>query len=140
MIFIDTGAFVGLHDPGDEFHEDAVKAWPALEGIPVKLITSDIVVVEAVTLIGRALGADAAVEFGRMVLASKSISVIRRTVADDLDGLHEMERYRDQDVGLADCVSFVLMRQEKAKAAFTFDRRHFSMGGFELYPPTLLDE
>jgi uncharacterized protein len=38
-------------------------------------------------------------------------------------------KYSDQRVSFTDCISFVLMKRERVKIAFTFDR-HFSLAGF----------
>jgi predicted nucleic acid-binding protein len=43
-----------------------------------------------------------------------------------------MAKFADQAVSFTDCVSFVLMRRENLKSAFTFDR-HFVHAGFSLW-------
>jgi uncharacterized protein len=40
-----------------------------------------------------------------------------------------LHKYADQRVSFTDCISFVMMKRERVKIAFTFDR-HFSLAGF----------
>lgn len=98
------------------------------------MFTSDIVIVEAVTLTARALGNRAAAELGRTMLASPTLTIVRRSAVEDAEGLDELERLDDQRVGFADCVSFTLMRKLRIDRAFTFDRRHFATAGFTVFP------
>jgi predicted nucleic acid-binding protein len=42
-----------------------------------------------------------------------------------------LERFHDQSFSLTDAVSFELMRRERLKSAFAFDK-HFHTAGFEL--------
>jgi predicted nucleic acid-binding protein len=43
-----------------------------------------------------------------------------------------MRKYSDQAISFTDCVSFVLMRREGIKRAFSFDK-HFRYAGFTLF-------
>jgi predicted nucleic acid-binding protein len=40
-------------------------------------------------------------------------------------------KYIDKDWGMTDCVSFVLMRENELKVAFTADK-HFIQAGFDI--------
>lgn len=125
---------MALHDPEDQHHEEAVAAWSRLEPVEPRLVTTQLVVVESITLIARALGSPAGVEFGRVCLSSPSLEVHRPLGEDDSDALDEMARFEDQDLGFVDALSFVTLRRLAIPVAFTFDRRHFSLAGVELFP------
>ena len=44
-----------------------------------------------------------------------------------------LEKYADQKITFTDCVSFVLMKKEGIKRAFSFDF-HFRLAGYEVVP------
>jgi predicted nucleic acid-binding protein len=60
------------------------------------------------------------------------VTPITRGPDDELAALDVMLRYSDQRIGFADCVSFVLMRRNHIRRAFSFDR-HFELAGFNLW-------
>lgn len=47
-----------------------------------------------------------------------------------------MRKFADQSISFTDCVSFALMRRERMKIAFSFDK-HFSIAGFDRYSGAL---
>lgn len=60
-------------------------------------------------------------------------SILRPTLEDELQALDMWEKYADQDLSFTDCISFSLMRSNKIKRVFSFDR-HFEFAGFKLLP------
>ncbi len=109
MIFIDTGAFIARFVSADQHHAQAVPLWKRIEQTRPVCVTSNLVISETLTYLGRH------VNYG---LAAQ--------------GLHYFEKYSDQEVSFTDCVSFALMHKRKIHQAFTFDR-HFILAGFESY-------
>lgn len=134
MIFIDSGAFIALWVAQDGQHETATKALGALKTEGARLCTSNFIVDEAVTFVGRRAGAAFAAERARNILDSKAMTVLRPDAEDERAALTLYEKYADQGVGFTDAVSFALMRRHRIKRAFTFDR-HFAQAGFTLFPP-----
>lgn len=130
-LFIDTGAFYARYVPRDAHHAETRAAWPRLQRR--RLFTTDLVLVETVTLLDRRAGAGPAATAGRELYGSPSLSVVSPTIEQQVAALDLLEQYSDQRVGFADCVSFVVMREMGIKEVFAFDR-HFAAAGFTLWP------
>ena len=128
MIFVDTGAFLALYRDRDQHYRLAAEIWPALEG---PLLTSNHVIAELATLLGRQIGFLEAADRLADVYKSPKIDIVQSSREDELEALRWMRNYADQRVTFVDCVSFALMRRHRIRAAFTFDR-HFKLAGFEV--------
>ena len=128
MIFIDTGAFLALYYLGDQYHAQAARLWTTLER-PV--LTSNYIVDEFATALGRRVGFRFAADCVADVYASPVIDVLPSSREDELEALRWMRKFADQRISFTDCVSFALMRRRRIRTAFTFDR-HFRLAGFEV--------
>ena len=130
-IFVDTGAWLALHDKQDQFHKQAIEASARIEKEKIELVTSDFIFDESLTFIRYRASHDAAVLFGSSLLHSSIVSM----VSVDRDLLHLafelFRKYKDQDFSLTDCTSFVLMKRLKLTTCFTFDS-HFPHMGFRM--------
>lgn len=134
MIFVDSSAWLAMTDVRDgnhstaiEFHADLVK------GRAGRLLTSDYVMVETLTLIRRRAGAETVRGFAQGVQASSSLQQIWVTPAHYRVAL---EMFLDQGTkswSFTDCTSFAIMRELGVRQAFTFDT-DFREAGFELRP------
>ena len=133
MIFIDTGAFIARYLERDAHHARAIKAWKKLPRKGSRTYTSNFVLDETITLLGRRSDYHFATERARNLYASRSLEVLRPNHEDEIDALRWFEKFSDQDVSFTDCVSFVLMKKNRIKTAFAFDR-HFVLAGFESWP------
>jgi len=131
--FIDTGAFLGRQRADDQHHRAALAGWSQLEKRRARLFTSNFVLDEAITLLTRRAGAGFAADQARVWYSSAVLRILRPDADDEQRALDLLEKYADQAVSFTDCVSFVLMKRERLKRAFSFDR-HFTSAGFELFP------
>jgi predicted nucleic acid-binding protein len=132
-VFIDTGAFLARHLESDEHHEASLAVWRSLEQRKRRCFSSNFVLDEALTLLGRRAGHAFATERGRAWLSSSMLEVLRPQAEDELTALALFEKFADQAVGFTDCVSFALMHRYNIQTAFTFDR-HFRTAGFVVLP------
>jgi len=119
VTFVDTGAFLALYRKRDQYHRQAARVWLSLER---PLLTSNHVVDELATLLGRLAGFAAAADRVQDLYASPSIDVLASTLQDELDAIRWMRKYADQQISFTDCVSFAIMRRNHIRTAFTFDR------------------
>ncbi|MBI3554619.1 MAG: type II toxin-antitoxin system VapC family toxin [Elusimicrobia bacterium] len=133
MIFIDTGAFLGRYLPSDQFHERAAAAWEQLAARRERCLTSNFVLDETLTLLARRADYAFAAERARHIWSSQALEILRPSQRAELEAIDLFEKYADQKVSFTDCVSFALMKESRAKKAFTFDR-HFAAAGFETWP------
>jgi len=130
LIFVDTGAFLARHLARDQYHERAVAAWGRIRG---RIATSNLVLAETFTLLGRWADYVFAAGRARVILASAALSVLRAGSEEESEAVDLFEKYADQRVSYTDCVSFVLMRRHGIERAFTFDR-HFEAAGLRIWP------
>jgi predicted nucleic acid-binding protein len=134
MIFIDAGAFIARHRKSDDHHAAALEGWRQIERKRTPCATSSLVLVEAATFLCRAAGNAMAAERMRIWLSSDQLLVLRPDREIELEAADLLDRYADQKIGFADCVSFILMGRRRIDTVFGFDR-HFRVAGFSVWPP-----
>lgn len=128
MVFVDTGAWLALHDRSDQYHPKALPLANRLKTQHIPWITTDYIFSEAVTLIRFRIGYSAAVSFGRSILDSKIVGIFDVTGDDRHEAWNLFVRHQDQDFSFTDCTSFVVMRRLKVREVFGFDRHFLTMG------------
>lgn len=133
MIFVDTGAFVARYIRQDAHHRRAKRAWAEIERSRSRCFTSNFVLDETFTLLGRRSSYSFAAERARALLNSAALTILRPDADDEAKAVDVFAKFADQQVSFTDCVSFVLMRRQRLEQAFTFDR-HFANAGFEVIP------
>ena len=133
MIYIDTGAFLARHLSKDKHHRQANTLWDSIRKKGEKCVTSNFVLDETFTLLGRRAGYNFAAQRAGNIYASESLTILRPGREDELKAIAFLEKYSDQRLSFTDCVSFVLMKSKRIKRVFTFDH-HFQLAGFQIYP------
>jgi predicted nucleic acid-binding protein len=133
MIFIDTGAFLARYLLKDQHHRRAVAVWKKLGSNRENCVTSNFVLDETFTLLGRRAGYGFAVQRAKNIYASQALTIYRPNREDEIKALQYFSKYADQHVRFTDCISFVLMKREKINRVFSFDR-HFEFAGFYVIP------
>lgn len=133
MIFVDTGAFLARYLARDQHHAAARDAWSRLPKHPWSVHTSNFVLDETFTLLGRWAGPEFAADRAEALLSSTALAILRPDAGDELEALALFRKFGDQQASFTDCVSFALMRRHGIERAFAFDR-HFVHAGFELWP------
>lgn len=130
---MDTSAFVALENRADTHHDTAVAAYRRLLDERTILLTSDYVFDEVVTLVGAHAGAEAALDWGRRLLASTlfELLVVDRELLES--ALEVLAGAPDRPVSFTDRTSFALMREAGVEVAFAFDDG-FRRSGFEIVP------
>lgn len=133
-IFVDTPGLYALIDKRDTRHIAAREA----VGKPIragrKLVVTDYVVDEAITL--------AKVRGGHHV-ALRLLELLEQSVAIRIEWIGAerftatkmfLRKHADQDYSFTDCTSFVVMRELGLRQALTSDR-HFLQAGFDVLLP-----
>lgn len=128
-LFVDTSGFYALLVLDDAAHERAVAVMNSARG-RTRFVTTDYVLDEAATLL-KARGASAALDalFG-VVRNSSACQVV--WVDEDLFLAAQtfFTKHLDQGYSFTDCISFMLMRRRRIRAAMTTDS-HFTHAGYE---------
>jgi len=133
MIYIDTGAFLARYLSKDQYHGEAHAFWDSIRRKSETCVTSNFVLDETFTLLGRRTGYGFAAQRAKNIYASESLNILRPSLEDELKALGFFEKYSDQRLSFTDCVSFVLMKNQNIKRVFTFDQ-HFQIAGFQMFP------
>ena len=133
MIFIDTGAFLARYLAKDQYHPKAIGCWNEIKKNREACFTSNFVLDETFTLLGRRAGYDFVAQRASSIYASKLLTILRPTRTDEIKAIDFFQKFADQNVSFTDCITFVLLRKEKIKRVFSFDS-HFQWAGFKLCP------
>lgn len=129
-VFVDTGAWVALADKDDAHHEKAASAYPSILKTHRNLITSNLVIAESYVLILNELGHKEALKFIEGIKTSPRILKVYSTEGIETDAEEILINYADQDFSYTDAVSFVIMKKQKIRKAFCFNK-HFLTAGFK---------
>jgi predicted nucleic acid-binding protein len=126
--FLDTGAIYALADRNDADHS-------AVRAIYLKanrrLVTHDLVVVEAFSLLTKRLHKPAALQTIGALRRSSKVEIVPLT-GDLLNAAWaRCERFADKEWDWIDCVSFELMERRGLREALSLDH-HFAQAGFIL--------
>jgi len=134
-LFVDTSGWCAVFDRRDQNHKRASEFFAALKGKPVRLITSDDIFDESVTLLRARIGHSSAVAFGESVLRG---NVVMEEINESLrkEAWELFVKYKEQAFSFTDCTSFVLMRNLKLQDAFAFAA---TFGRWALYAIPSLD-
>ena len=134
MIFVDSGAWIALSHPKDQYHSDAVAIYNDLVHQDVQLLTTDYVIDETVTRLRYDFNHSGAVEFFDFIESIKNTGILT-VVEIDSPLFQEAERlFRQYDtarLSFTDCTSFVVCQQYNISEGFAFDQ-HFPMVGITL--------
>lgn len=125
-LFIDSAYVLALINDRDQYHENAKRLVRRYRR--QSLVTSEGVLLE----VGNFLSArfrTQAVEVIEQFLTSPDIEVVYTTPQLLVSALALYKRMSDKEWSLADCISFVIMRERGISEALTSDH-HFTQAGF----------
>ena len=126
--FLDTAFVVALVNQNDQHHPKALKLSKKFEH--QRLVTTDVILLE----IGNALSKNfkrESVEIIETIRAAEEIQIIELNAEIFENAFQMYAKYLDKSWGLVDCVSFVVMQNEKITDALTSDI-HFRQAGFNI--------
>lgn len=118
--FVDTGAFYALVDDSDR-HCARARAFYRERLSADRFATTDSIVLESWRLIRNRLGWDAAYRFLDNLRRS-DVEILRIDAADQEAAWRILTDYADQELSLADALSFAVMERHGIGHAFTFDK------------------
>jgi hypothetical protein len=130
-IFIDTGAWMAISYRRDDHHADAVR-FAERAFASARLVTSEAVLGETVTLMRFRIGHAAALGFIDS-LAEVPVDIVFTDAGMHSDALGIFRKAGDQAFSYVDCLSFAIMRSRGIREAFAFDA-DFARFGFVSRP------
>jgi len=123
VIFVDTSYFHAFFEPQDENHSRALDAAREFRGrhLPDLLITTDLVVLETITLARRRGTHRRAVFVGDHLFNEKSARIYRTSFEEQRGAFEILRKYQDKEYSTTDCLSFLVMEKLGITEALTFD-------------------
>jgi predicted nucleic acid-binding protein len=125
-IFCDTSALYAYINRKDPSHAAVKKAVSICKG---KLVITNYIFDEIITLISSRLGHAAAMHVGNVLMNSQQIDRAWITSTDELNAWTLFSERPDKQYSFTDCTSFVLMRRLGLKKYLALDE-HFRQEGF----------
>lgn len=128
--FVDTAgwyAYIRADDPDHEAVEAAFQRWAG------RLVTSNFVFDEVITLVHRRLGHGAALKVGEALRSPQVVDFVRISHEDEEQAWLMFGSHHDKDFSFTDCTCFTLMHRLGLTTALTTDR-HFRQAGFRMDP------
>lgn len=129
-VFVDTSAWFALANAADRRHADVRAALQAHRG---RLVTSNFIFDELVTLCRMRVGHSAALKAGQLLHDVRLTEMLRVAPEDDREAWSLFANRPDQNYSFTDCTSFVLMRRLKVEHAIALDD-DFKREGFQVVP------
>ena len=129
-LFVDTSAWFAFANRKDSAHEQVKQALHAFDG---RLVTSNYIFDETVSLCLFRLGHHAARMVGSVLLNPDYVDMVRVTTEDERLAWGLFCERPDQDYSFTDCASFTLMRRLGLDTALALDA-DFTMEKFEVLP------
>ena len=132
--FLDTSGWFAALSPKEASHDRALSAYLKWIDAGVALVTTNLVVAEMQILLTRFRGSDEGLQFLENLYQDPSHEVVfvdRDIERAAVDGW--LRRFRDQQLSLADAVSFEVMRSRRIRTALALDE-HFKVAGFTMVP------
>jgi uncharacterized protein len=131
VTFVDTGAWVALFVEADSRHTSA-QAW--IDANRDRLITSDYVVDEVLTLIKVRFRTQSALQAGQAIFGERLSALAYLTEHDIARAWNIFRAHRDKGWSFTDCTSFAFMQRLKISTAFAFDQHFSQMRGIRRVP------
>ena len=131
-VFVDSGAWIALALTRDPFHLRAVEAWQGMAELRAKLYTSAPIALETFTFLDRNAARDVALGWKEALKVVDGLTVLGCTAEDIELAWKYFERRDLHKLSAVDATSFVLMKKEGIKQAFSFDH-HFASVGFKIF-------
>ncbi len=129
-LFVDTSAWFAFANRVDPDHKTVATLLAAFKG---RLVTSNFVFDETVTLSLYRLGHAAAERVGLALRDGGEVDLVRVAPEDETAAWRLFRQRRDKQYSFTDCTSFALMRRLDLKTAAALDD-DFSGEGFEQLP------
>lgn len=129
-VFVDTSAWFAYANRRDPEHR-AVREVVGRRA--VRLVTSNFVFDETVTLCRSRLGHAAAAKVGEVLRENPMIDLIRLSAEDERRAWELFLARADKDYSFTDCTSFVLVRRMKLDLCVALDE-DFAREGFATVP------
>ena len=129
-MFVDSSAWYALVNARDKNHLAAKR----FLNVGHRLLTTNFVIGETITLVLVRKGYQAAVDLGEQLWSEEQARIVWLSRADQRAAWQLFKRYSDKDFNFTDCTSFVVMERLELTHAFAFDENFSQTGQFVCVP------
>ena len=129
-IFVDSSAWYALVNTRDKNHLAAKRFLDAGH----RLLTTNFVIDETITLVLVRKGYQAALDLGEQLWSEEQACIVWLSRADQRAAWQLFKRYSDKEFSFTDCTSFVVMERLGLTHAFVFDEDFSQTGQFVCVP------
>ena len=129
-VFVDTSAWIANANQSDPFHASVHEALASWNG---RLVTSNLVIAETVTLALYRFGHATALALGNKLYDGSVTYIVRVDPGDERAAWSLFAQRPDKTYSFIDCTSFILMRRLNFQKAIALDE-DFAREGFLLLP------
>jgi predicted nucleic acid-binding protein len=126
-VFADTGYWIALLNPKDDWHARAVDASRALGKF--RVITTEMVLDELLAALSKVAVRGLVIKGADAIRNNPNTEVVPQTSIQFGEAFDMYRRVPDKEWSLTDCASFALMRQRGVSEALAHDH-HFEQAGF----------
>jgi predicted nucleic acid-binding protein len=130
-VFVDSGAWIALALVRDPLYGRALEAWSSLQEARARLYTSLPVVLETFTFLDRNTRRDVALAWKASLNTVAGLTMLEPKAVEIERAFEYFQRADLHKLSAVDATSFVLMKREKIRVAFSYDH-HFTAVGFRL--------
>ena len=130
-IFLDTSGLIALSDEKDKNHIRAKDYLKEKVQKGARFVVGKNILVEYIDGVTKRVGKEKGIEELDRIYNSKLLVIEAFSEADWDKALRYFRKYKDQQIDLTDCLSFVIMERLDMKTAFTFDN-DFKTHGFDV--------
>lgn len=124
-IFVDSNFFIALFNPADSLHSRAIRAGRKIEKDGFKLVLSNFIFLEVVTILSQKLSRRSATIFGKQLLSDRYLQLVH--INRKLNGLswQIFSDVKNKNISFVDCSCLAVMKAEEVKLILTFDKKDF---------------
>ena len=127
VVFADTGYWVAVLSPRDDWKEKAIGASRTLG--KVRIVTTEMVLDELLAALSKLPVRSTVIRGVEAIRSNPNIEVVPQTSLQFSEAFESYRRMTDKEWSLTDCASFALMKERGLGEALAHDH-HFEQAGF----------
>jgi predicted nucleic acid-binding protein len=127
LVFADTGYWVAVLNPKDDWHSKANQVSAAMGKF--RIVTSEMVLDELLAALSKVSVRPLVIRGVEAIMSNPNIEVVPQTSLQFSEAFALYRQMKDKEWSLTDCASFGLMKDRGISEALAHDQ-HFEQAGF----------
>ena len=142
FLFVDTNYFVAYFHIYDSLHAKALEISKTIDTDSTRLVLTNYVFLEVVTVLSQRAGKKTASTVGRHLKEAESVTIIHIDTKLHEDAWRIFQEVKAKDISFVDCSTIAAMQADSIKKILTFDHSDFKklqkQFRFSFYPTKTL--